>query len=258
MFNSFAIVTGMLTTFLVVVVVHELGHYFAARATGVMPSVFSVGFGKVLWSRLDARGTSWQIGALPIGGFCRFVGDENAASLKTTRTADVVAGSLDAAPVAKRCLVVLAGPFANLSLSLLLFLLAQGFDETAGMSLGNAFDQLIAFLVMSSTGLAATVVGVGEFCELSGPMGIANVAGQALQLGPYVFLQFVAVISASVAIFNLLPIPGLDGGHLLSYMIESCTGRPLGDKVKKLLFILGVTVILHLALMATFSDLFCP
>lgn len=258
MLDILSVIIGMSVTFVVVIVVHELGHYFAARAMGVRPSVCSLGFGKVLWSRLDARGTTWQIGAFPIGGFCRFVGDENAASLKTARTAEVIPGSLDAAPVAKRCLVVLAGPLANLGLSLLLFWFAQSFDETSGMSFGKAFEQLTAFLVMSSTGLAATVLGSGEFCALSGPMGIASVAGQALQLGPYVFVQFVAVISASVAIFNLLPIPGLDGGHLLSYMLESCTGRPLGEKGKRLLFILGVTVITHLALMATFSDLFCP
>lgn len=58
------IVLGMVLTFVVVIAVHELGHYLAGRLVGVRSTVFSIGFGKVLWSRSDAQGTLWQVCAL--------------------------------------------------------------------------------------------------------------------------------------------------------------------------------------------------
>ena len=62
------------------VVIHELGHYAVGRIFGVKAEVFSVGFGHAIASRVDARGTRWQVGWLPLGGYVRFAGDMSAAS----------------------------------------------------------------------------------------------------------------------------------------------------------------------------------
>ncbi|MEM7321195.1 MAG: site-2 protease family protein, partial [Pseudomonadota bacterium] len=66
----------------VIVAVHEYGHYIVGRWSGIHAEVFSLGFGPVLWSRVDKHGTRWQVAALPFGGFVKFLGDANAASGK--------------------------------------------------------------------------------------------------------------------------------------------------------------------------------
>lgn len=255
-----SIIVGMLMTFILVVSIHELGHYAAARQVGVRPTVFSLGFGKVLWSVTDQRGTMWQVCALPIGGYCRFVGDENAASLQSAGTVSAVIGSLNAAPIPSRAWVVFAGPLANIVLAFVLFFVATFFapeQMSLVQGLGRAIGQISGFLALTASGLTSVIAGIGDMCMLSGPAGIASLSGKALQLGPHVFLQFMAVISAGLAVTNLLPIPGLDGGHLLSYATEAITGRATSERGKKVLFIVGITLISYLMITATLADLMC-
>lgn len=64
----------------ILVFVHEFGHFIVARLTGVQVEAFSIGFGKTLWSRKDAKGTTWKISAVPLGGYCQFLGDADASS----------------------------------------------------------------------------------------------------------------------------------------------------------------------------------
>ena len=67
----------------VLVFVHEFGHFIVARLTGVQVSAFSIGFGKELWGRVDKKGTRWKISAIPLGGYCQFLGDADASSSTT-------------------------------------------------------------------------------------------------------------------------------------------------------------------------------
>ena len=64
----------------VLVFVHEFGHYIVAKITGVKVAEFSIGFGKMLWGRKDSSGTLWKLSAIPLGGYCKFLGDTDAAS----------------------------------------------------------------------------------------------------------------------------------------------------------------------------------
>ena len=66
----------------IIVAIHEYGHYIVGRWSGIEADVFSIGFGPVLFSRIDSRGTRWQIAALPLGGYVKFRGDADAASSK--------------------------------------------------------------------------------------------------------------------------------------------------------------------------------
>ncbi len=118
----------------VIVAIHEYGHYIVGRWTGIKADVFSVGFGPVLFSRKDRHGTSWQIAALPFGGFVKFRGDENAASAKDSDAIvglsdDELRATMHGAPLWARTLTVLAGPVFNFILSFLIFaglLMARG------------------------------------------------------------------------------------------------------------------------------------
>ncbi len=112
-----------------IVAVHEYGHYIVGRWSGIHAEVFSIGFGPVLWSRMDKRGTRWQIALLPFGGYVKFLGDANAASGKDEEAMDEIAEqspeemrrTMHGAPLWARAATVAAGPVFNFVMSILVF-----------------------------------------------------------------------------------------------------------------------------------------
>jgi regulator of sigma E protease len=108
----------------IIVAVHEYGHYIVGRWTGIHAEVFSLGFGPVLFSRRDRRGTVWQVAALPFGGYVKFLGDANAASVGGTEVAPAERRrTMLGAPLWARAATVAAGPIFNFALSIVLFTL---------------------------------------------------------------------------------------------------------------------------------------
>ena len=116
----------------VIVTVHEYGHYIVGRWSGIRAEVFSVGFGPRLTSRRDRRGTLWQVAAIPLGGYVRFMGDANAASAGVGRPVDPALRrqTLTGAPLWARFATLLAGPVFNFVLSILIF---GGFAVVQGL-----------------------------------------------------------------------------------------------------------------------------
>ena len=111
-----------------VVVIHELGHYWAGRFFGVHAETFSIGFGPTLTSWRDSHGTLWRLAALPLGGYVRFRGDENAASAPNRDILEQLRSKHEEPdtvfhfkPVWQRAIIVAAGPFANFILAAALF-----------------------------------------------------------------------------------------------------------------------------------------
>ncbi|BDW85183.1 RIP metalloprotease RseP [Roseicyclus marinus] len=120
----------------IIVAIHEYGHYIVGRWSGIHAEVFSLGFGPVLFSRTDRRGTRWQVAALPFGGYVKFLGDADAASGKDGAAIDALdAGerrrSMHGAPLWARSLTVAAGPVFNFILSILVFALFLAFTGRA-------------------------------------------------------------------------------------------------------------------------------
>jgi len=110
----------------IIVAIHEYGHYIVGRWTGIHAEVFSLGFGPVLFSRVDRRGTKWQVAALPFGGYVKFLGDVDAASGKDGAAVDAFdpkerRRSMHGAPLWARAATVAAGPIFNFILSILIF-----------------------------------------------------------------------------------------------------------------------------------------
>jgi regulator of sigma E protease len=112
----------------VIVAVHEYGHYIVGRWSGIHAEVFSLGFGPVLWSRVDKHGTRWQVAALPFGGYVKFLGDANAASGKDDEAMEQAAldpaelrRTMHGAPLWARVSTVAAGPAFNFIMSILVF-----------------------------------------------------------------------------------------------------------------------------------------
>ncbi|MDR0808112.1 MAG: RIP metalloprotease RseP [Gemmobacter sp.] len=110
----------------VIVTVHEYGHYIVGRWSGIHAEVFSLGFGPQIWSRVDGRGTRWQVAALPLGGYVKFLGDSNAASGRdeggiARLDAEAKRRTLHGAPLWARAATVAAGPVFNFLFSILVF-----------------------------------------------------------------------------------------------------------------------------------------
>ncbi|KAA5801588.1 site-2 protease family protein [Alkalicaulis satelles] len=366
-----------------VVVIHELGHMWAGRMFGVHAEVFSVGFGPTLATWRDRQGTLWRIAALPLGGYVRFRGDENAASAPDHQALEQLrAGRADAdsvfhfKPVWQRAIIVAAGPLANFLLAIVVFAalgMARGefitppvigqvqagspaeiagfepgdrvvaingrtarsftdisqavivrtgqdirFDVERGDEIvrlnatprreiradGLGGERAMGFLgVSSQTGrpeqvryslleapgygvrrtwetvsmigdyMVRLVTGRASFEMINGPIGIATTAGQVANVSVAAPAQdsppahervwrmvlslaaLSAVISVALGLMNLLPIPVLDGGHLVYYAYEAVTRRAPSLAVQEIGFRIGVGLVLTLLVVATWNDL---
>ncbi len=130
----FFTVAAFIVALSIIVAIHEYGHYIVGRWSGIHAEVFSLGFGPVIFSRVDRRGTRWQIALLPLGGYVKFLGDADAASGPDAATMQAMDPALrrrtmHGAPLWARAATVAAGPFFNFALSILVFagiFLAQG------------------------------------------------------------------------------------------------------------------------------------
>jgi len=355
----------VLFVFSIVVFFHELGHFLVARLCGVRVLVFSIGFGPELFGFNDRHGTRWKVAAVPLGGYVKFLGDENAASMPDQNAIAAMseADRRDSFPhksVGARAAVVAAGPIANFLIAIAIYAgLAMMYGkpstaarvdiispssaaEEAGFQTGDIIlsingrqiDNFTAMqrVVSLSGGEKLTVVvrrGDGEITltaaprlqepkdplsdgtrrwilgitrsldpterlyepvspigavtwgvtetwfwidttltsigrmfvgresadQVGGPIRIAEESCKVATLGMAALLTLTAVLSISIGLLNLFPIPLLDGGHLLFYAIEKLRGRPLSDRAQEFGFRIGLTLVLMLMIFATYNDL---
>ena len=128
--NSDSLLVGTLVPFLivltVVVFVHEMGHYLVGRWCGIGVKAFSIGFGPELFGFNDRHGTRWKLSAIPLGGYVKFAGDENGASIPDQAAIEAMtdqerASAFQTQAVWKRAATVFAGPFANFILTIAIF-----------------------------------------------------------------------------------------------------------------------------------------
>lgn len=349
----------------VVVFFHELGHFTVARWCGVKVDVFSIGFGREIFGWNDKHGTRWKLSWIPLGGYVKFAGDENAASVPDRqRLADIPqderTGLFHFKPLPQRAAVVAAGPVANFILAIVIFAGIFTFvgrtiatpvaDEvnpgSAAAEAGFVSGDRIAAIdgspissfeemqrVVSTSGgeeLAFEVVrgdqrvtlratpqvqeitdrfgnvhripmlgivrkidsenveivrsnpvvavwlgtketwfvtertlsyiggiftGTEDADQLGGPLRIAQVSGQVATIGFTALVGMVAMLSVSIGLLNLFPVPMLDGGHLLYYAVEAVRGKPMGEQAQEYGFRIGLALVMMLMVFATWNDL---
>jgi len=359
-------VLPFLAVLTVIVFVHEMGHYLVARWNGVAIETFSIGFGRELLGWTDKSGTRWRLSLVPLGGYVRFVGDMNAASVPDNaamaNVPDAEAARLfHNKSVWQRIAVVVAGPAANIIFTfLVLYALLLGYgrytlpaiidDVSAGNVAAEAgllpgdvvrevdgyrvrgfedFQRLVATsperpitvvvdrlgdemsLVMTPAATEITdrfgnvqrigrigvsrqtsaedvtlyrpdpieavgmtveeirfiidrtaafvgdfFVGRGDLDQLGGPVKVAKVSGEVATLGVVALINLMALLSLNIGIFNLLPIPMLDGGHLMFYIYEAVRGRPLSMRIQEIGFRFGLVIVLSLTVFTLINDLF--
>ena len=118
-----------------------------------------------------------------------------------------------------------------------------------------ACDETWSIIKTTILGIAQMITGHGGTDQLSGPVGIAKMTRQVADIGFLPLLNLVAILSVSIGLANLFPIPLLDGGHLLYYGCEAALGRPLGERAQDVGFRLGLVLVLGLMLLTTWNDL---
>lgn len=347
----------------IVVFIHELGHFQVARWCGVSVKTFSIGFGPELFGFNDKHGTRWRFAAIPLGGYVKFEGDENAASAPdgdrlASMTPAERARSFQGQGVAKRAAIVAAGPIANFILAIGIFAAVYGMEgktvllpvvgevvkgsaaEAAGIRAGDRIEAIegrsvesFADIIRKVSGSAGRpldvtidrggaqitltltpqmsaqqtelgvqrrgmlgirasedpatrvlktygpVAAIGEgvkqnwviveqtlgffgrlftgreyLDQISGIGRIAQASGETAKLGFVALVMWLGYISTSIGLLNLLPIPVLDGGHLVFYTLEAIRGRPLSERAQEVGFRIGLGVILMLMIVANWND----
>src|SRR3984893_7348811 len=123
--TGYYLVVPFLFVLTIVVFFHELGHFLVARWCGIRVQVFSIGFGRELLCFIDRHGSRWKLAAIPLGGYVKFLGDENAASMPDRQTVAKLSETerrdcFYYKPVWQRAAVVAAGPIAHIPPSLLI------------------------------------------------------------------------------------------------------------------------------------------
>lgn len=126
-----------------------------------------------------------------------------------------------------------------------------GFIASASHAIAKTADMI----VLTLDSIRKMIVGLISVDNLSGPITIAQVASDSAKGGLESFLTFLAYISISLGVLNLLPIPVLDGGHLLFYLIEAVTGRPVPEKAQQFGLRLGMMLLAGLMMIAFYNDL---
>lgn len=357
----FGYILPFLVAITVIVFVHEFGHFQVARWCGVKVEAFSIGFGREIFGWFDKYGTRWKICWLPLGGYVRFEGDANAASMPGEVAPDVVRGpgNFHSKAIWQRALIVAAGPIANFILAIFIFTAAYSVigvpyaeprvdevlpgsaAEEAGLmkgdyirkvegretksfasvqeivwqkggvplaivvdrggqeidltltprlqevpdgfggnirigllgvkhdpatdtplferySLPQAFVKGVerTWYIIATTGnyVAKLFTGNESINQIGGPIAMAKGAGDTASSGGLAFISFVALLSVSIGLINLFPVPMLDGGHLVFYAVEALRGKPLGPNAQEWGYRIGFSFVVMLMLIGIWND----
>ncbi|MET0438524.1 MAG: RIP metalloprotease RseP [Devosia sp.] len=121
-------------------------------------------------------------------------------------------------------------------------------------AVGMTVDEIRFIVQRTGAFLGDFFVGRGDVQQLSGPVKVAKVSGEVATLGIIALINLMALLSLNIGIFNLLPVPMLDGGHLLYYLIEAVRGRPLSMRVQEMGFRFGFALVLALMVFTLFND----
>ncbi len=353
---------GFLLVITIIVFVHEMGHYIAAKLCGVRVLEFSVGFGKSLLKIKDKSGTLWKLCLIPLGGYVKMFGDRGVASEENVALVSRLSEyekkkTYALQPPLKRFFIASAGPLANYILAAFIIVSFYSYHgknfippiaaniienspaEKAGLESGdkiisidgiaiNSFDQIlneislyphkktnveierdgkkrlvpivtgerkikdsngkilgkVGFIGISSgkaeyrdvnfvdavkytlqdiwnisamtlTSVKQMIIGARSASELRGTLTIAQQSGESINEGISEFFIYVAMLSINIGFVNLLPIPILDGGHMVFCLYETIFRRRANKRIEAILNKVGIIIIIFLFVISTSNDI---
>lgn len=244
----FISIIAFIAVFSIVVIVHEFGHFWAARKAGVKVYEFSIGFPfspKIL-TLFRQRETEFTLRLLPIGGFVSF-----------SKDSDEDAKGLFEASYLNRAFIMSAGSMFNIAFAFLVFVPVFVLGKYLPFLDSILLSIETVWAIFSGTvGFIFNIFsGSGSMEGLSGPVGIASMAGQAASKGILNLIYFTGVLSMSLGIMNLIPFPALDGGQLFMLLIEAVRRKPLDLKFYQMVNIFGIALFVILTIVVTYRDI---
>ena len=234
------------------ILIHEGGHFFVAKLCKVKVNEFAIGFGKVIWQR-QGKETKYSLRLIPLGGFCSMEGEDEESDAE---------GSFSKASVWKRMAIVVAGATVNILFGILVYFILI---STVGIQfLDPAKDTFLNRIYYGAKGTGEFVVAIFDsikmlFTEglqkdqMVGIVGISEVVVKTSGIINYVYL--LAVISVSLGVTNLLPIPALDGGKILILLIEVIRRKPMKLETEAKIQLIGFSILMALAIFVTYNDI---
>ncbi len=241
-------ILAFITVFTVVVLVHELGHFIAARNAGIKVYEFSIGFpfSPKIFTLFRHKETEFTLRLLPLGGFVSFSKDGNED-----------AKELFEASYFKRASIMSAGSLFNIAFAFLVFIPVFAFGKHIPFidAIMSSIQTLWAILSGTAAFILNIFSGSGSMEGLAGPIGIASMAGQAAIKGILNLMYFIGILSMSLGIMNLIPLPALDGGQLFMLFIESIRKKPLSLKTYQVVNLLGLSLFIILTVLVTYRDI---
>src|SRR3989338_874343 len=234
---SFVELLIFLAALVALVMVHEWGHFWAARRAGMVVQEFAFGFPPRLWSKV-VRGTRYAVNLLPLGGYVKILGED--------ATTNKSPGAFGSKGLGWRAGVLSAGGLTNLVHYDALTAIVKGITLTLG---------LIWLIISGVWQMLAGLLGGVVPTDVAGPVGIATLTAQMHQLGLPYLLRFVGLLSVNLAVINILPLPALDGGRLAFLLLEKIRRRAVAARVEQWVHALGFALLILLILVITFNDL---
>lgn len=218
--------------------IHEGGHFLVAKLCKIKVKEFAIGFGPIIWKK-QGKETKYVLRLVPLGGFVNLLGEEEAVDEE---------GSFSKAGTLKKIGILLAGGMVNIIFGLVVYfiVISAMTNIQAGLELTIEFAKTA---LVSVKDLFTGNVGVDQ---LTGPVGISEVVVQTKNILQFVYI--LAVISFSLGVTNLLPIPPLDGGKILLVIVEGITRKPIKEKVSVAIQMTGFFLIMGLAVLVTYND----
>ncbi|OGP26449.1 MAG: peptidase M50 [Deltaproteobacteria bacterium GWF2_42_12] len=241
-------IIAFIAVFSVVVLVHEFGHFIAARRAGVKVYEFSIGFpfSPKIFTFFKHKETEFTLRLLPLGGFVSF-----------SKNGDEDAKELFEASYLNRAFIMSAGSLFNITFAFLVFVPVFVLGKHLPFLDAIALSAQTIWAVLSGTIVFVVNMfsGSGSMEGLSGPVGIASMAGQAASKGILNLAYFTGILSMSLGIMNLIPFPALDGGQLFMLLIEAVRKKPLDLKLYQMVNIFGIALFVILTIVITYRDI---
>jgi len=237
----------ILLGFGVLIAFHEASHMLVSKLFGVKVNKFAIGFGPILFSKKFGE-TNYELRLLPLGGFVQCHGENPESNVKR---------GFFSLPWYKRALIALAGPIASLLLG---YLIIYGLLLFKGWPVLLAFGKAIKFIDLIFTKtfqfFAGSLPPAEASSGIAGPVMIVKILADSLRQSFEQFLLILSLISTSLGMFNILPLPMLDGGHVFLYLLEGIRGKKWPVKVYVIWNLIGVALLGGLMLYTILSDIF--
>ena len=234
------------------ILIHEGGHCIVAKLCKVKVNEFAIGFGKVIWQK-QGKETKYSLRMIPLGGFCSMEGEEEASDSE---------GSFSKASVWKRIAIVVAGAAVNIIFGIIVYFILvstvglQFADPTKDTFLNRIYyggQRTGAFIGSIFESIKMLFTGGVKTDQMVGIVGISEVGVQTSKLVDYIYL--LSVISVSLGVTNLLPIPALDGGKILVLLIEIIRRKPMKVETEAKIQLIGFSILIALSLFVTYNDI---